>query len=232
VYGSIAEPLSTDPAKRPAGISPDHTHRWTVYVKGVDDADISYWLRKVQFKLHETYAQNMRMVEAPSKFEVTETGWGEFEVGIKMWFVPEANEKAHSVYHVLKLHPYGEDKEAAKARGDSVRSEAYTEIVFNEPMEQFYNTLTSEGKAGAKAGKVKGGPKGAAAKKARDAEIPERETAGNPFSQRTEDRELDRLAEAQKQVETLLKEQTEINMQREEEMVVLKEAMGLAVKPK
>jgi YEATS domain-containing protein 4 len=39
-------------------------------------------------------------------FEVTETGWGEFDIQIKIFFVPEANEKPLAFFHHLKLHPW------------------------------------------------------------------------------------------------------------------------------
>jgi YEATS domain-containing protein 4 len=39
-------------------------------------------------------------------FEVTETGWGEFDIQIKIFFVPEANEKPVTFFHHLKLHPW------------------------------------------------------------------------------------------------------------------------------
>jgi YEATS domain-containing protein 4 len=44
------------------------------------------------------------VIEKPP-FEVSETGWGEFEIQIKIFFVAEAAEKVISVSHLLKLHP-------------------------------------------------------------------------------------------------------------------------------
>ena len=230
VFGSKATPLPADPALRPPGTAPDHTHRWTVYVQGVDGADIRYWLKKVQFKLHETYSQSLRTIEAPAPFEVTETGWGEFEVAMKLFFPPEANEKPNSIYHQLKLHPYGEDKEAAKERGDSVISQNYDEIVFNEPVEVFYEVLTSgpapaKGKAAAKGVKPKKGGD-------RTAEVPPQESAENPYSIRTELKELDRLNEAIKQVEALAKEERALLAEREKELESLRKTEGGVVKGK
>lgn len=37
---------------------------------------------------------------------MTETGWGEFDIVIKIFFVPEANEKPVTFTHHLKLHPW------------------------------------------------------------------------------------------------------------------------------
>ncbi|KAL8654964.1 MAG: hypothetical protein Q9210_001171 [Variospora velana] len=75
IFGSIAKHL--DPITRPSTINADHTHQWTLYVKPCPPhPDLSYFIKKVQFKLHETYTNSLRTIEAPP-FEVTETGWGD-----------------------------------------------------------------------------------------------------------------------------------------------------------
>lgn len=168
-------------------------------MRGVNGEDISYWLKKVQFKLHDTYANSVRMIESPP-FEVEETGWGEFEIAIKFYFVPESNEKPQTLWHALKLHPYGDDIEGQKARRDMVKSICYEEVLFNEPVEQFFNLLTGDiphGKGKGKAGK-------AAARGAPTAEIPERITKDNVYSREEESKELDRLREAIKLVQNMI----------------------------
>lgn len=40
-------------------------------------------------------------------YKVTETGWGEFVVNIRIQFVPEASEKPLNIAHSLKLHHWG-----------------------------------------------------------------------------------------------------------------------------
>ena len=67
--------------------------------------DLSYFIKRVQFRLHETYPQPTRNVDR-APFSVTETGWGEFEIQIKIFFVPEAGEKPLTLVHHLKLHPW------------------------------------------------------------------------------------------------------------------------------
>lgn len=52
VYGSIATPI-----KKPEN---EHTHKWTVYVRGFNNEDISYYIRRVTFKLHESFAEPNR----------------------------------------------------------------------------------------------------------------------------------------------------------------------------
>ena len=38
----------------------DHTHKWTVFVRGFNNEDISTYVRKVVFKLHESFLQPIR----------------------------------------------------------------------------------------------------------------------------------------------------------------------------
>lgn len=152
-------------------------------------------IKKVTFKLYETYKNPLRSTPAsallgkssfadsspsftPSltaieqpPFEVTETGWGEFDVTIKVFFVAESNEKPLTFTHHLKLHPWpvdpilyhqpppppiiGPDGEPIPQPAtpnpalvghpapvlSPVHSWQYEEIVFTEPTETFYATL-------------------------------------------------------------------------------------------
>ncbi|WWC94834.1 hypothetical protein V866_001684 [Kwoniella sp. B9012] len=126
IYGSHAR-LLTDEEKATA--PPGHTHRWTVfltsatspppnklpsgeiekddidYLPGGED-DLSYLIKKVTFKLHDTYPQPNRAFDKPP-FKVTETGWGEFVVQIRVQFIPESSEKPLTLNHPIKLHHWG-----------------------------------------------------------------------------------------------------------------------------
>ena len=59
IVGTTAIPFS-ESNPRPAGAPDNHTHSWQVFVKGLEDTDITYWCRRVQFKLHESIANHMR----------------------------------------------------------------------------------------------------------------------------------------------------------------------------
>ena len=52
VCGSVATPI-----KKPEG---DHTHKWTVYVRGAHDEDISSYIKRVVFRLHESFPNPSR----------------------------------------------------------------------------------------------------------------------------------------------------------------------------
>ncbi|KXG47902.1 uncharacterized protein PGRI_017720 [Penicillium griseofulvum] len=227
VFGSIAHPF--DPDNKPPNCPPDHTHRWEIFVKGINGEDISYWLKKVQFKLHETYAHNVRSIEQPP-FEVSETGWGEFEIQIKLYFVPESNEKPQTLWHSLKLHPYGPDAEGMKERRETVISQNYEEIIFNEPVEQFYEILTG-GSAGGQTGKSKG-KNTKQIGQSRTADIPMSDAPGNPYSRMTERKELDRMAEATQTVEQMIKEEKERLIEREKYLAELRESEGVPTNTK
>jgi YEATS domain-containing protein 4 len=73
--------------------------------------------------------------------------WGEFEIQIRIAFFPESGEKAITLYHHLKLHPWtlSGDPEIppldVAVRHGSVHSWQYDEIVFNDPFQSFLNIL-------------------------------------------------------------------------------------------
>jgi len=81
-------------------------------------------------------------------FEISETGWGEFEIAIRIAFITESGEKPMLLYHHLKLHPWAAagDPEIppidVAIRMGPVHSWQYDEIVFNDPYQNFLNILT------------------------------------------------------------------------------------------
>ncbi|KAI9055383.1 hypothetical protein LZ554_000340 [Drepanopeziza brunnea f. sp. 'monogermtubi'] len=216
VIGTVATLFGPDNPK-PPGTPEEHTHSWTVFVKGVDDTDITYWCRKVQFKLHETIPNHLRTIEAAAPgepFEVHETGWGEFEVTIKLYYPPESLEKPQTTYHHLYLHPYGTEKEKEEMRASGrVRSWQYEEQLFNEPYEQFFEILTSpkekiKGGGGKGTRVMTGGMVSSVGE--RTAMIPLTKRPDQPFARETEKEELKKLDAANVRVQELLEE-----MQRE-----------------
>ncbi|XP_002164356.1 YEATS domain-containing protein 4 [Hydra vulgaris] len=120
-----------------------HTHSWTVYVKPfIETEDLSSFIKKVQFKLHESYTDALRTVTKPP-YQVTETGWGEFEVIIKIYFI-DAAERPVTLYHLLKLfsNPLLANQPHVGTQGQLV-SEFYDEIIFHDPSIFLYKQLTT-----------------------------------------------------------------------------------------
>jgi YEATS domain-containing protein 4 len=74
--------------------------------------------------------------------------WGEFEIQIRITFVPESGEKVMAIYHHLKLHPWAPSGEPEIPPLDvaiklgPVHSWQYDEIVFNDPYQNFLTILT------------------------------------------------------------------------------------------
>lgn len=64
IYGSVAIPI-----KKP---ETDHTHRWTVYVKGAHDEDISTYVKRIIFRLHESFPNPSR---STALFPVQDSPW-------------------------------------------------------------------------------------------------------------------------------------------------------------
>jgi YEATS domain-containing protein 4 len=79
-----------------------HTHRWTLFLRGPNNEDLSVCIAKVVFQLHPSFAQPVRELTT-SPFEVTEQGWGEFEAQIRIvWKDP--TEKSTLVCSTIDWH--------------------------------------------------------------------------------------------------------------------------------
>jgi YEATS domain-containing protein 4 len=68
------------------------SHKWTVYVRGASNEDLTAVVKKVVFQLHPSFNNPTRVVESPP-FEVSECGWGEFEIAINLFFHSDVCEK-------------------------------------------------------------------------------------------------------------------------------------------
>mmetsp|Transcript_23645 Transcript_23645/g.36511 ORF Transcript_23645/g.36511 Transcript_23645/m.36511 type:complete len:315 (+) Transcript_23645:233-1177(+) len=132
VYGSMAFYLG----KKADEYS---THRWTLYLRGPNNEDLSTCVAKAIFQLHPSFAQPVRELTAPP-FEVTEKGWGEFEAQIKIvWKDPK--EKPTLLTHGIKLYPPGATNITPTTSKEPVIAENYDEVVFTNPAENFYKQL-------------------------------------------------------------------------------------------
>jgi YEATS domain-containing protein 4 len=257
IYGTTARPFDDNTNPKPPGVPDDHTHSWTVFVKGIDEGvDITYWLRRVQFKLHESIPNHVRMIdgERGKPFTISETGWGEFEITIKLYYVPESGEKPQTLYHHLRLHPYGrtdEEKETMRLNdGGEVISWVYEEQIFNEPYDAFYDILTTGAGSTPSTGGV-GGIKGSSSKggKAKEKEkhqpaaarsdggvldrsamIPLTNRPGQPFSRETEQLEIKKLKEAMVKVEEVSRKLADDLRRKERRLQELRADSANAVK--
>lgn len=227
-----SEAWKLDEKNRPPGIPDDHTTGWRVYVENVDGGpDMSTWLNKVQFSLHETYPNNKRMIANPP-FEVRETGWGGFTVEIRLYFQPFVGEKHAVRSHYLYLEPYGTAENAERQRtANLVKAEILDFVEFNEPTEVLYAALTDDERQWPAEGTGRGKGKGAAAAAAqaaaqrkaagqeeRSVELPERGTERNPYSKQMEETFIRLFKQAEvdvdKQIEELSKKKEKVEARR------------------
>jgi YEATS domain-containing protein 4 len=117
------------------------THRWTLYIRGPQDEDLSAFISKVSFTLHPSFAQPIRIVEK-RPFQISESGWGEFEAGIRIYF-KDPTEEPVDLFHHLRLYPPSTQQQLNVKK--PVVSEAYDEIVFVDPSRLFFQQLMNFG---------------------------------------------------------------------------------------
>ncbi|KAG7532580.1 YEATS family [Arabidopsis thaliana x Arabidopsis arenosa] len=127
VYGNVAFWLGKKASEY-------QSHKWAVYVRGATNEDISVVVKKVVFQLHSSFNNPTRVIEEPP-FEVSESGWGEFEIAMTLHFHSDVCDKPLSLYHHLKLYP--EDESGPLTMKKPVVVESYDEIVFPDPSESF-----------------------------------------------------------------------------------------------
>ncbi|KAI0564818.1 YEATS domain containing protein [Gracilaria domingensis] len=127
VHGSFAKHLGDKGTE-------SRSHEWTVYLRPLQPANLSHFIRHVEFVLHESFEpQARRVTEMP--YEVQEYGWGEFEVIIRVFF-QDSSEKPVEFFHPLRLF-----ENVGEPSPDPVVSEYYDEIVFQDPPETLHGLL-------------------------------------------------------------------------------------------
>ena len=132
IYGSTAVPIS----KKDSNIDPSHTHKWSVYVKGLEGADISWLFKKVIIKIHETFPNpNRSFYKEP--FLDQESGWGEFQITFKL-ILHDTAEKPITLHHYLQLYSKNDP-----GKIKTVVSEFYDEVVFVDPIESVHDAILS-----------------------------------------------------------------------------------------
>lgn len=111
------------------------SHKWMVYVRGASNEDLGAVIKRVEFQLHPSFSNPLRVVKSPP-FELSECGWGEFEIAISLFFHSDVCDKKLALYHHLKL--YSEDESGPSSTKKPVVVESYDEIVFPDPSEVFF----------------------------------------------------------------------------------------------
>ena len=81
IYGSVAINLGKKSKE-------EATHKWCVYVRGINNENISNFIKSVKFTLHDTFPNNVRTINK-WPFELYEMGWGEFDIKIQIQLIDE-----------------------------------------------------------------------------------------------------------------------------------------------
>ena len=104
-------------------------------MRGVDQEDISQFVKTVEFILDkDTFVEPEIRISQPP-FEIHESGWGEFQIGVNLYFHDETLEP---IRHLKHLHLF-DALNVKKARV----SEDYNELVFVNPSPEFLLLLTN-----------------------------------------------------------------------------------------
>lgn len=110
------------------------THDWEVFVRGVESADISHFIDKVVFLLHETFQKPKRVLKEPP-YSVKESGYAGFILPIEIYLKNRDEPKKIKFTYDLCLQQAG-------PATINVRKERY---VFNAPNDDFKKKLIKGG---------------------------------------------------------------------------------------
>ena len=108
--------------------------------------DLRDAIESVTFQLHPSFAEPKRVLTEPP-YEVTETGWGEFEIGIEIRFHPEVGEDKEKLTANLKLFPDAD--EIAKSGPQTTKPlvvEHREELIFTNRGKPFGRKRSKRGK--------------------------------------------------------------------------------------
>lgn len=112
-----------------------YTHDWVVFVRGPESCDISHFVDKVVFHLHESFAKPKRVLKDPP-YQVAEAGYGSFFLAIEVYFKSKEEPRKLKFDYDLFLPLYGAPPI------DNIRSEALT---FKNPTDEFKRKLIKGG---------------------------------------------------------------------------------------
>lgn len=120
------------------------SHRWTCFLRSNrPDEDLGLFVRKVVFTLHPSFNPPTRTVER-APFEVTELGWGEFDIAAQVHFI-DPTESPVDLLIPLRLYPESGEQLVPKR---AVLAERYDELVFVNPSDMLAQRLAQAEKPG------------------------------------------------------------------------------------
>ncbi|KAK8891577.1 hypothetical protein M9Y10_028790 [Tritrichomonas musculus] len=119
-------------ARRLAKPTESKTHHWEIFLYSPTGEDLTKWIEKCVFHLHESFEQPERTYTR-EPYIVSEDGWGEFEAQIEIF--PIAKVIPFTLIHIITFPAKTSTKPALIVR----RQEA---VVFRNPPPLLYEGLT------------------------------------------------------------------------------------------
>lgn len=142
---------SAPPTPEGHDVNPQDWHEWTVLLRGKDPSeDISTYIDRVEFNLHNSFQQPRRVIKK-APFEVSERGWGEFKIEIRIFF-QDPNERPVDMVHDLRFkvdepgritHAHIPETLLYPSADGMVISERCDELIFTEPTEEMFQLLAT-----------------------------------------------------------------------------------------
>jgi YEATS domain-containing protein 4 len=108
------------------------THHWEIFLYSPTGEDLTKWVQRTVFHLHQTFAQPERIC-TQEPYRVAEDGWGEFEAQIDV--IPKCGEK-FTLTHMISFP-------AATSRKPGLIERRTEKIVFRNPPPLLYEGLTA-----------------------------------------------------------------------------------------
>lgn len=136
IYGSVAIALSKK-CKEYA------THKWCCYVRGVNNENISNFIKSVEFTLHDSFPNNVRLIKK-WPFELYETGWGEFDIKIKIELIDDKAKPIHLIHSLKFYHDSIHQTHQPQQNKKAVVSENYDEVIFVNPKPEILEQIKDE----------------------------------------------------------------------------------------
>lgn len=109
----ISKPLIVGTYSKETNNGSATPYEWHCLLRsGVDpNEDMSYFIEKVEFVLHDSFENSKQIVSKPP-FEISEKGYGEFELVLKIYW-KDKDEKPLTISHFVQLKPDGKNENSS-----------------------------------------------------------------------------------------------------------------------
>ena len=118
-------------------VAQDQTYAWCCYVRGKEGEDLSKFVSAVEFELDPSFPKPIYNLLKPP-FEVHEVGWGQFTIGIKIFFKDSSLKPVETLKELVLF----DDSQPTTKR--PIVTEEYNELIFIDPSPMMVKHLTQQ----------------------------------------------------------------------------------------